>query len=282
MISAFLPETLRKIPAVKVDYLTDEVEERELQITVPNLIMSHTLRKPWVVCSKLETYFSMHALDNKCIADLWVLPYQLANIYPSGLICFGDVAMLGKPNNLRQANNYFWNSPFNDDNCPYLDRHYRDCETRRHDHYDEQRIKELQFARKTLQADDRIKGLLNAEEELSQKCCCCLNECTCTCECNLNEVFFQWLKKYSSRLKQQEFIKSNALFHGERFYTYEKPISALFISNDANLINQYPEAVHQDAQNKFIIGPAKSNNKVWDIDLNGKTLNLGIEEIEVI
>ena len=285
MISCVLPCTERKIYAAKVNYNTDEQEERQLVIKSPDLIMSHTLHKPWVNFSKIETYFSLYAIDLSK-SDICVSPYQLANVYPSAQICFGDVAMFNKPTNLRQANNYFWASPFNDDNCPYLDNHHRSCETRQHDHFDEQRIRDLQEAGKKLANNDSIQGLLgltSSEEDLGARCSCCLNECSCSCQCDLNEVFFAWIENYGQQLQSKQKTRSNNLFYGEKHYLCSKPASALFISNHVDILGKIPAHLHQkDMQSSFVIGTAKPIVDGWDIDFTDKQITLESKEIEVI
>ena len=277
MISAVIANTSKKIRTVKRLYdEEDATEELDILIKIPNLIMSHSMQKPWVLNSKIETYFSINAIDLKQTSGIYVIPYRLANVYSSSNICFGDVALERKPSNLRQANNFFWSSPFNEDNCPYLDRHLQTCTERNHDHFDEKRIREQYEAEKL--------DPLEMEARIQADCACCFNECACECTCDTTDLYHDWLNNYYELIKNQKYTLSTSLFCGERYFALDTPVSALFLSNHSKALNQVPEKIHRlDCQKtKVAIGAAKPSKDGWTVDFGGHIMDLTNEQIEVI
>ena len=280
MISAVIANTSKKIKTVKrlYDEHADEVDERDILVKIPDLIMSHSMQKPWVSNSKIETYFSINAIDLQQTSGIYVIPYRLANVYSSSNICFGDIALERKPSNLRQANNFFWASPFNEDNCPYLDKHLQICEERNHDHYDEKRIREQ------YESESEKLDVLEMEERIQANCACCFNECACPCTCDTTDLYYDWLNNYYELLKNQKYTLSTTLFCGERYFAVDTPTCALFLSNHLEALSKVPEKMHRlDCQNtKVVIGAAKPSKDGWTVDFGGHSIDLTNEETEVI
>lgn len=272
MISCVLPKSTKSIFAIKHDYDNDLLIERKLFIEVPDLIISHSFPKPWIKDSKLEPYFNINAINVESSNDIKTRPFRLANVYSSGSICFGEV---GRPSNLRRANNYFWASPFNEDNCPFLHYHYLNCDTRDHDHDDEKRII---GQNKTLEHYSAMEL-----DQVREKCSCCQNWCGCSCQCDLTECFYEWISNYSEFLSKQEYIINTSLFCGEKCFTYSKPLSALFISNCQDILDKVPmKSHHKDLKDTFVIGIAKQQSDQWEVQINNLTMLFSNKEIEVI
>jgi hypothetical protein len=225
---------------------------RDISLEIPDLIFSHSIKKPWKIDSKVKSYFSLFAIDLKKSDGLYVTPFLLANVYNSGTVCFGETANV---KNLRQANNYFWASPFNEDNCPYLRDHHINCPTRGHQYYDH------------LEEDDLD------DEELEDfdgcRCACCLGICECGCRCDLGKEFFQWIDNYPSKLETCEYTKKSYFFCGDKYFGYPEKTQAVFLSNDQTLLDLIPQSSwRRDCQkNNVAIGVATKKDDKWDINL---------------
>lgn len=98
-------------------------------------------------------------------------PYQVANVYKDGTICFGDLV---EPLDARQAWNYFWETPFNDDNSEFYDYHNHCCGGAVSHSY----------------AGHRMQPCF---------CACCLDICICPCSCNMSELFIRYMQNYIPR-----------------------------------------------------------------------------------
>lgn len=280
MISCFLPNSSKRIFVSKYEEDTDSILEREACIKVPSLLISHTLPKPWISESKIDSYFNIYAIDESNKLDICTKPYRLANVYSSGSICFGEIE---EPYNLRQANNYFWASIFNEDNCPYLDNHYQNCKDRQHDHYDEERIVEQVRTSLAVAYSSKPFNLEAEQEKAKLKCSCCLNECGCSCGCDLTECFYDWINNYYEFLLQPKFTINTKLFCGEKYFECVNPLTALFITNNKNVLEKISEhSLLQDCKDTFIIGQARYTNNKWEIEINNHKLSLLSDEIEVI
>ena len=136
-ISCVLPEKQRRIH-FKFHVCNDvacQDYDNTFNIKTPTLVMSHSMIPPWVKSTKQNSYFDLYALDNTKKEHLYTAPYRLANVYESGKICFGAVSA-NDIASLRKANNLFWSSPFNLDNCPLVRQHQLNCGAVEH-HYEE-------------------------------------------------------------------------------------------------------------------------------------------------
>jgi hypothetical protein len=265
IISCVLPKSKKKITACYRsydDYADPLVTTRELEIETPDLIWSHSIRKPWDNFYKIEPYFSLSAINLSQSDGLYAVPYRLSNVYSSGTVCFG-----GSPSeitNLRQANNYFWSSPFNEDNCPYLSVHRKTCEDRVHewfDHYDE-----------------------DENEEGSCGCECCINICGCKCECSMENEFFDWISSYRKQLDNSQFVKKNSFFCGKKYFACPKTTEAVFLSNNQKLFELVPKTNwRRDYKNtNVVIGVASKNYNDWEIDLGSFQFKMNQDTVRII
>lgn len=134
------------------------------QIKVPELYLTHLLHKD---------QFLLHTHQNDKFS-----PYLLANVYEYGVICFGDV-FDHCPKDLRQAWNYFWESPFNQENSEYYDYHKAKCAG----------VSEHTYA-----------GHRSGKwDEDACICACCIEICNCPCFCLESQLFNQYLTDYSEK-----------------------------------------------------------------------------------
>lgn len=263
-ISCVVPASLKKITAYHRQYSDwdDPVTAKEtLEIQIPELIWSHSIKKPWEPSSLVQPYFSLHAIDLSKSDGLFVTPYLLANIYTSAKVCYGGDS---DPTNLRQAANRFWQSPFNEDNCPYKEDHRKSCDERNHEYYDHD-------------FDDD-------EDDSDCNCECCTNICGCRCGCCLEAAFFTWIKEYDKRLKETPFTKRNSFFCGKKYFACPRPTTAVFISNNKSLFKQVPKTVwRRDYKNtEVVIGVAYNDNKRWNIDTGSVQFTIAENEAKII
>lgn len=275
LISCVIPETFRRITAKRVDYRTDEAHEGKLDIKTPDIIFTHSIAKPWTKYSKADPYFSINRIDLKKGGGIHATPYQLSNVYSSGQVCFGGTAFNGMPKNLREANNLFWSTPFNEDNCPFFENHPSVCKNKDHEFLDHPQIptsKSRPFgwgtpAWKRPRAT-AIKGC---------RCECCINECGCQCKCNLNKGFFDWLKNYYTIVTNKKTTVKTKYFCGEKYFACPKPTKAIFISNKEALLKKIPETHwRKDGQHAtVIIGVAEIKNDThWKVDLGSTSFSI--------
>lgn len=124
-------------------------------LDIPELYMSHRLMS--------QQFYLMFKSNH-------FIPYGLANVYDYGVICFGDV-FDRYPRDLRQAWNYYWESPFNQENSGYIDYHQLHCMGVVSHNY----------------AGHRDGACI---------CACCLNICNCACHCDQGQLFNNYLKSY--------------------------------------------------------------------------------------
>lgn len=265
MVSCVLPETKRQIIVRTLDYDEDEYQENILEIDVPSLILSHTLRKPWALNTKIKEYFSINVINPEKKTALEIIPYRFANVYSSGNICFGDVELDGLPKNLRQANNFFWSTSFNEDNSPFYDLHRNLCKNVTHEYYDHL----------VCDCDDGC--------ECDCQCECCINACGCRCGCNLNKEFLKWVINYKTFIQEKKFITKNKYFCGDKYFACAKPSSAIFISNKRELLNEIPKKHWRFdfQQTPVIIGVAERNEDIWTINLGSFSFKLKHRNIKI-
>lgn len=267
LISCVLPETSRRIIGKRVDYRTDEAHKGSLDIKTPDIILTHSIAKPWDEYSKADPYFSINRIDLKKGGGIHATPYQLANVYSSGQICFGETTFGGVPKNLREANNIFWSTPFNEDNCPFFENHPSVCKNKDHDFLDHPRTPPATWAARNL----RVKAIKGC-------CCeCCINECGCQCKCNLNKGFFAWLKNYYTVVTTKKTTVKTKYFCGDKYFACPKPAKAIFISNSESLLKKIPENHHRiDGQRTtVIIGVAEIKNEThWKVDLGSTSFSI--------
>jgi len=260
LISCVLPETTRDIFARRVDYRTDEVHEGSLKIKTPSLLLSHSIKKPWVPKSKTEEYFSIHRIDLDKSEGIYANPYRLANVYSSGKICYG----FELPSNLRRANNLFWSSPFNEDNCPYVDKHLNECTNKDHEY----------------------KNYNHKPNKLSECACeCCINTCGCQCLCDLNTGFFDWLKGYYNIVISEKPILKSRYFCGDKYFACPKSTKAIFISNNASLLKKIPQKNwRKDGQQAtVVIGTAQVvDNEHWKVDLGSTVFTIPKTQVTIV
>jgi hypothetical protein len=273
-ISCVIPKSKKKITACHRNYHEFDdlaVTTRELEIETPNLIWSHSLKKPWESYSKINPYFSLFAINLNQSNGLFAVPYRLANVYSSATVCFGDSTQ--DITNLRQANNYFWASPFNEDNCPYKEIHRKNCEDRSHewyDHYDSE------------DCDCGDCGYCDGGEGGECRCECCINICGCNCPCSLTEEFFSWISNYDKQLGQ--YIKKNSFFCGKKYFACPKPTEAIFLSNNKKLFEKVPKTNwRRDYKNtNVVIGVASKNYNNWEIDLGSFQFKMNQDTVRII
>lgn len=255
LISCVLPETTREITAKRVDFQTDVLHQAQFKIKTPDLILTHSIAKPWDAYGKTTPYYAINRIDLTKKAGIFANPYQLANVYSSGHICFGDTTFGGVPRNLREANNIFWSTPFNEDNCPYFDDHLGHCYDKKHEYLDPTHPKLGKNCR----------------------CECCINECGCICRCDLNKGFFEFLKSYYDRIIAQKPIKKTKYFCGDKYFASPEPATAVFISNKKPLLKKLPETSwRQDGQgSSVVIGVAKLKSDThWSVDLGSTSFSI--------
>lgn len=146
------------------------------QISVPELYLTHLL---------YEDKFLLHTHQNQRFA-----PYVLANVYEDGTICFGDV-FDHCPKDLRQAWNYYWESPFNQENSSYYGYHKNKC---------------LGVNKHTYAGHRDEKHCI---------CACCVEICNCPCFCLESELFKQYLADCSQKefnfCQNQTLVNANSL-----------------------------------------------------------------------
>ena len=303
LISCVLPAETKTLRFNKYDYEKDETVGRDLTLQFPSFLLSHSIRKPWVKPTNNEVdfpYFQLHAIDLNCKDAIKALPYRIANIYSSGTICFGEVALDEAPANARQANNYFWGTPFNDDGSIFYDQHARICGNRHHEYYEHIWPEDLHGCenkkKHTKQCIPSLKFIAKAcncpcECECCQKSCscacgceCCLGVCGCECACNLTEPYFKWVEAYNASFIQREYMIKTNYFCGSKYFATPKPATALFFSNNTALSKTIPDKHwRKDAQNcRIVIGTATKNNKSWDIDLGSFQFTLASSDVEVL
>jgi hypothetical protein len=264
MISCILPETRRQIFVSCRDFDSDIDCQKSIKIDVPSLILSHSIKKPWAIHSKIKEYFSIHAIDLSKSDNVYALPYRFANVYSSGTICFGDVALDGLPKNLRQANNFFWSTQFNEDNSPFFDMHYSQCRQQEHDYYAHPWHICINYP-DSLCSCLCCKGVCRCE----CKCECCTKICGCRCCCNLTKEFFEWVPSYFNYIKEKQHVIKTKLFCGNKYFAYPDKAGAVFLSNKKKLLNEIPEKHWRfDPEGtSAIIGIAEQSGNSWKINL---------------
>jgi len=128
-------------------------------LDAPELCMTHFL---------IEDYFALNTHQNEKLC-----PYVFANVFESGAICFGDF-FDRCPRDLRQAWNYYWETPFNRENSGYYEYHR-----------------------------DRCIGISSHSQAGHREgkciCACCVEICNCPCYCVQSHLFEQYLKECPSR-----------------------------------------------------------------------------------
>lgn len=278
LISCVIPETSRRITAKRVDYRTDEAHEGKLDIKTPSIILTHSIAKPWAKYSKtassfLDTdpYFSINRIDLKKRGGIHATPYRLSNVYSSGQICFGDTVFGGVPKNLREANNLFWSTPFNEDNCPFIENHPSLCKNKDHEFLDHPRT--YGHGPRSRQPSRGVR----ATSIRGCKCECCINECGCQCKCDLNKGFFDWLKNYYITVTSKKTTVKTKYFCGDKYFGCPKPTKAIFISNNEALLQKIPENHwRKDGQRTtVIIGAAGIKNEThWKVDLGSTSFSI--------
>jgi len=259
LISCVLPETNRRIAAKRIDYRTDKLHTGKLDVKTPDIILTHSLKKPWVTNSKTESYFAINRVDLTKKGGIHATPYQLANVYSSGHICFGET---GSPKNLREANNLFWATPFNEDNCPYFENHPGTCTNKTHEY-----LVCRMFGR----------GASQRGKKLSCRCECCINECGCQCQCDLNAGFFDYLKNYYSVVTTKKTTAKTKYFCGDKYFACPKPTNFIFMSNNKSLLKKIPEKHwRKDGQGAtVIIGVAEIKDEThWRVDLGSTSFSI--------
>jgi hypothetical protein len=285
MISCVLPKTERKISVKSYNRNTDVVDAKEFDIETPELIISHSLTKPWIDKSKMQTYFSLFTIDSERSDGVFTTPYRLANTYPSGVICFGGVVsvngMIKAPANLRQANNYYWASYFNEDNCPYVKLHRESCNNFNHEYYEHYEIEDCCECHSYMDDPDDFDSTTDCSCEPCE-CECCRQICGCGCGCDLQDEFHSWITNYAGRVKTKEFIKKTAYFCGKKYFAYPEPAQAVFVSNNPELLETIPKTSwRRDCQDtNVVIGVATKQDTAWDINLG--SFHFSIENNKVI
>jgi hypothetical protein len=275
----------------KRDYEEDIDYERTLLIDSPPFLLSHSLKKPWDTFDKIKEYFSINAVDSSKSDVIKVTPYRFANVYSSGTICFGEIVLIGgMPQNLRQANNFFWATPFNEDNSPFFDIHSKNCDSRTHDyydHYDDFHRDCSYYALDDIDYDfDACSVCPCCKGECNCRCMCecCEGLCACRCRCDLTEKFFSWIQNYSDFLKTKQFTVKTKHFCGKKYFGYPKHASSVFISNSEELKDRIPEKHwRKDAQDtNVVIGVANLVDGCWNIDLGSHKFQITTEQIVVL
>jgi hypothetical protein len=160
-VSIVCPDHEKKI---NVNFVSNSgrVYAESNKIKVPELYLTHLLYKD---------QFLLHTHQNGKFA-----PYLLANVYEYGVICFGDV-FDHCPKDLRQAWNYYWESPFNQENSEYYDYHKNKC------------VGVSQHTYAGHRQEDRDTCI----------CACCIEICNCPCFCLESQLFNQYLTEYSQK-----------------------------------------------------------------------------------
>jgi len=275
-ISCVIPRTEKKIIANhhtyhKWDAAAPKLCTKILDIKTPDLIWSHAFKKPWDSYSRVTPYFSLFAIDLQQDNGIYAIPYRIANVYSSGTVCFGEAAEIA---NLRQANNYFWSSPFNQDNCPYTEIHRKTCNYRNHEWFDH--------------SEDTYCGEEECDEcdggEYTCRCECCVNICGCKCDCSMEEEFFKWVSLYHKRIITSQFVKKNNFFCGAKYFACPRPTKAVFISNNHKLLETIPKSSwRRDYKNTdVVIGVASKNYNEWEIDLGSFQFKLSKDKVRMV
>jgi len=152
--------------------------QSKLSVDVPELYLTHLLQ---------EDQFLLNAHQNGLLA-----PYVFANVYDYGAICFGDF-FDHCPQDLRQAWNYYWETPFNQENSEFYEYHKEKC------------------------LGTSSHSYAGHKESINNNCicACCIEICNCPCYCIQSHLFEQYLKDYSSRefnyAKDPNILSENSL-----------------------------------------------------------------------
>lgn len=285
-ISCVLPEQERDITLTYYNPKIDDILKTSYSITSPDIILSHSLTKPWTDETKVVPYFSLFAIDSSKKDGIYALPYRISNVYSSGNICFGHTSST-ELSNLRSANNIFWQSPFNLDNCPYMKIHRSMCPSIDHEWYDHFDIEE---------SCECMYDVEGEHVEFHDCCCeacrceCCLRVCNCVCRCDLKPELDKWVESYSEQLKSLQFTKKTNYFCGSKYFAAPKATTAVFMSDNKSLLKNVPENCWRtDAQNtKIVIGLAEIKNetekshKSWDIDLGSFQFTIEETKVEIL
>lgn len=278
-ISCVISKSEKKITACHRKYHDFEdptITTRDISIHTPDLIWSHSLKKPWDYNSKVNPYFSLFAIDLKQSDGLYAVPYRLANVYDSATVCFGDTSR--EITNLRQANNYFWSSPFNEDNCPYKSFHRKTCEGRDHEWYDH-------YEPESCGCGEEDCGYCEDDTNSEEcRCECCIEICGCECGCQITDEFFEWVSNYNKHLESSQYIKKNSFFCGKKYFACPKPTEALFISNNKELFDIVPKTSwRRDYKNtNVVIGVASKNYNEWEIDLGSFQFKIQQDKVKIV
>lgn len=93
---------------------------------IPKLIWIHTvsLSKPNLVHRNSQVKTVRFGLFRQTSSNRWykfIAPYAISNVYESGSICWGNTP---QPKNLKEAQNTFFSSCFNEDLTPLIDKDY--------------------------------------------------------------------------------------------------------------------------------------------------------------
>lgn len=151
-----------------------------VQLEVPELCITHHFK---------NKSFGLYAR-----IDGILTPYMLANVYEYGIICFGDV-FDREPRDLRQAWNYYWESPFNDENSLFYDYHKEHC---------------AGVSKHTYAGHDALPNCI---------CACCLEICCCPCYCVMSALFEEYLRTYrvkkridrTNQIQNESFLKMDVI-----------------------------------------------------------------------
>jgi hypothetical protein len=175
-VSIIIPNHQKEIYSSFVTDAGNTIQSK-MSVDVPELCLTHLLR---------EDQFLLNAHHKGLLA-----PYVFANVYDYGAICFGDF-FDHCPQDLRQAWNYYWETPFNQENSEYYDYHQNRC---------------LGVSQ---------HSLAGHKNESHCICACCIEICNCPCFCVQSQLFEQYLKSYSSQkfkyIEDPVILRSDSLF----------------------------------------------------------------------
>ena len=258
--------------------------DKKFDITTPPLIMSHSWIPPWVGSTKRLPYFEIFTLDTTSKKHICAVPYRLANVYDSGRICLGGGISANDIATLRKANNLFWSSPFNLDNCPLVRQHQLNCSGVQHHYEDHYEIEESCECRVYL--DEQTNTYEVDYDALCTcevcQCACCVEICSCQCDCNMVDLLDTWVTSYSER--PFDYIRMTNHFCGKKYFGSSKPIKALFISNQPDKLEINSNQVRKDYRNTAcVVGIAtKIDKECWDIDLGSSSIKINNDKVRCL